>query len=98
MWPAAPTSISKYIKPYKLNNKLFRKCSEVRNVFSEQMSQFVRFWCLSREQRRLGRTLGSKGGEFETHRRHCVVSLSMTLYSLLSTKCPNMNEKLLTGT
>ena len=55
----------------------------------------MRFWCLSREQRWRGRMLdlGSKGGEFETHQRHCVVSLSKTLYSLLSTKCPNMNEK-----
>ena len=99
MWPAAPTSISKYIKPYKLAIKLFRKCSEVKNVFSEQMSQFMRFWCLSFEQRWLGRMLdlGSKGGEFETHRRHCVVSMSMTLYSLFSTKRPSMDEKLLTG-
>ena len=27
----------------------------------------------------------SKGGEFETHRQHCVVSLSKTHLSLLST-------------
>ena len=47
--------------------------------------------------------LGSKGGKFETHRMHCDVSLSKTLYPLLiigstkeGKKSPNMNKKLLT--
>ena len=39
---------------------------------------------------------------FESHLRHCVVSLSKTLNRLLSTgpvqKSPEMTEKLLTGT
>ena len=45
--------------------------------------------------------LRSRGCRFEPHRRHCVVSLSKTVYPLLSTGLtqedrPNMAEKLLT--
>ena len=46
---------------------------------------------------------GSKGHEFETHHRHCVVSVSKTLYPLLSTPVqprktpPDMTEELFTG-
>ena len=45
----------------------------------------------------------SRGFGFEPHWRHCVVSLSKTLYPLLSTgstqeDLTDMTEKLLTGT
>ena len=47
--------------------------------------------------------MGSKGRWFETHRKHCAVSLSKTLCLLLSTgstkedrKYPDMTDKLLT--
>ena len=46
----------------------------------------------------------SRGRWFETHRRHCVVSLSKTLCprclvlvkSMKTGKCPNITEKLVT--
>ena len=42
---------------------------------------------------------GLKGNKFETHRTHCVVSLSQALYPLLIVLVrnrPDMTEKLLT--
>ena len=51
----------------------------------------------------VGRMLdsGSNGRELETHRRHCVVSLSRTLYPLLQDKktgnCPDITKKCLLG-
>ena len=41
--------------------------------------------------------LGSKDREFEIHWSHCVVSLSKTLYPLLSMTGNCLTEKLLTG-
>ena len=45
----------------------------------------------------------SRGCRFEPHQSHCIVSLSKTLYPLLSTGLtqedrPDMTEKLLNGT
>ena len=37
-----------------------------------------------------------KGHWFETHQKHCVMSLIKTLDPLLSEKCPDLTEKLLT--
>ena len=51
----------------------------------------------------VGRMLdsGSNGHELETHWRHCVVSLSKTLYPLLQHEktgnCPDITEKCLLG-
>ena len=46
-----------------------------------------------------GRVLDSRprGGGFEPHRHHCVVSMSKTHHCLLLKTCPNITEKLLTG-
>ena len=38
--------------------------------------------------------LGLKGHECETHRRHCVVSLSKTLYHLLGTGSTQEDRKM----